>query len=293
LPKVFLVDANDVNRALAKRQLERLGVPCHAVSSGAEAIDALRRARYALALMDCRMPEMGGLEATRRIRQREAEIGLHTPIIALSADSRPQDRTACLAAGMDDHVAGPLTIDDLDRVLAPWLPVVEEAADPPMPAHEARADSEPWIRTLLEQIGQDETARLCATWKTETARRLEAMRIGLDRRDPGAVADAAHVLKSTCGPFGAREPAMTAAVAQDAAHNGNPSELLALYQRLEREVTRAIADLELQLSAWGLPGPATRPLGGLGLMPERGAEAAPGMLPSRRWRCPRYRSAGP
>jgi HPt (histidine-containing phosphotransfer) domain-containing protein len=91
--------------------------------------------------------------------------------------------------------------------------------------------------------------RLFGTWKTETPRRLEAMRVGLNRRDAGAVADAADVLKSTCGLSGARGAARTAAVAEDAARNGNPSELPALYQRLEDQIAQAIADLELQLTA--------------------------------------------
>jgi len=204
LPQVLLVEDNDVNRTLALRQLERLGVSCHAVSSGAEAVDALRRGSYAVVLMDCRMPEMDGFEATCRIRQRDAELGVHTPIIALTADGRPEDRTACLAAGMDDHVPKPLTIDDLDRALAGWLPADGAAPTPPAPAPTAHTEPEPGLRTLLERIGQEETVRLFATWKTETPRRLEAMRVGLDRRDAGAVADAAHVLKSTCGLFGAR-----------------------------------------------------------------------------------------
>jgi HPt (histidine-containing phosphotransfer) domain-containing protein len=74
------------------------------------------------------------------------------------------------------------------------------------------------------------------------------MRIGVDREDPRAVADAAHVLKSTCGLFGAHEAAQTAAAAEDAARNGNPGELPALFHRLEDQISRAVVDLEMRLT---------------------------------------------
>ncbi len=199
------------------------------------------------------MPEMDGLEATRRIRSRESELGQHTPIIALAADGRPEDREACLAAGMDGQVARPPTIEALELASPRWLP------------DEGRAESaaaEPGIETLGEQIGEEETVRLFTTWKTETPRRREAMRIGLERKDPGAVAYVAHVLRSTCGLFGAREAARTGAAAEDTARDGNPSELPALCQRLEDEISRAIVDLELELAAClRQQAPCTRPPG--------------------------------
>jgi PAS domain S-box-containing protein len=247
LPQVLLVEDNDVNRSLAQRQLAQLGVSCHAVASGAEALEALRRGAYAVVLMDCRMPEMDGFEATRRIRDRETKLGLHTPIIALTADNRPEDRGACLAAGMDDHVGKPMTTDDLHRALVRWLPAPSAAPDESATSL-ASGEDEPGITSLLEQIGQEETVRLFRTWQTETPRRLEAMRIGVDREDPRAVADAAHVLKSTCGLFGAHEAAQTAAAAEDAARNGNPGELPALFHRLEDQISRAVVDLEMRLT---------------------------------------------
>jgi len=78
---------------------------------------------------------------------------------------------------------------------------------------------------------------------------LMPVRVGLDREDPHAVADAAHVLKSRCGLFGARDAAQTAAAAQDTDRNGNPGELPALFHRLEDQISRASVDLEMRLTA--------------------------------------------
>jgi two-component system sensor histidine kinase/response regulator len=249
LPRVLLVDDNDVNRSLARRQLELLSVSCRAVASGPEALHALQEDGYALVLMDCRMPGMDGFETTRRIREHESRSGDHTPIVAVTADGRPEDRRACLAAGMDDHIAKPMTIADLDRVLTRWV-----ADGGPGPAHVAEIednvddDPPPGIPTLIAQIGHEETARLVETWKRETPRRLAAMREALDRNDLAEVASAAHVLKSTCGLFGADDAAETAAGAEHAAREGDFGDLPALYRRLEDQVTGAMTEFDSALA---------------------------------------------
>jgi CheY-like chemotaxis protein len=80
-----------------------------------------------LILMDVQMPEMNGLEATSRIRERESRTGGHVPIIALTAHAIQGDRERCLAAGMDGYVAKPIQPDELDRAIEE---VVGEAARP-------------------------------------------------------------------------------------------------------------------------------------------------------------------
>lgn len=245
LPRVLLVDDNDVNRSLAWRQLESLSVSCYPVASGAEALGALDREAFALVLMDCRMPGMDGFETTRRMRAREARSGRHTPIVAITADGRSEDRQACLDAGMDDHIAKPMTIADLGRALGRWLPT-----DPAGPATSAeRADGDDdhsgvGITTLIEQIGHDETARLYQTWKLETPTRLEEIREGIDRGDCRAIADAAHVLKSTCGLFGAVAAAETAAQAETAARSENIGAASACARTLEGQIAQAMADAD-------------------------------------------------
>ena len=86
------------------------------VNNGREAVEAVRVREYDLIFMDVLMPVMDGLEATRRIRE-ERPIGTGPRIVAMSADTMPEDREICFSAGMDDFLAKPLDVDALIRVL--------------------------------------------------------------------------------------------------------------------------------------------------------------------------------
>lgn len=99
------------------------------VSNGREAIEAFARTDYALILMDCQMPGMDGLEATRVIRRQEALRGRRIPIIATTANTMPGDREKCFSAGMDDFLSKPIRLDALHKVLSRWLPEVVALAE--------------------------------------------------------------------------------------------------------------------------------------------------------------------
>ena len=106
-PRLLLVEDNVVNQELAELHIQRLGYSFDMVTTGREAVEAAARQHYALILMDCQMPGMDGLEATRQIRRAEAHSGRHVPIVALTANTFATDRDACLAAGMDDYLPSP------------------------------------------------------------------------------------------------------------------------------------------------------------------------------------------
>jgi PAS domain S-box-containing protein len=115
---VLVVEDNAVNQLLIKKLLERLGFRTEIAENGAQAIEALRLATYVVVLMDCQMPIMDGLEATRRIRDvRTGVIDCAVPIIAVTANAMPNDREICLAAGMTDYLSKPVTQKDLSAVL--------------------------------------------------------------------------------------------------------------------------------------------------------------------------------
>ncbi|MBX3172521.1 MAG: response regulator [Candidatus Eremiobacteraeota bacterium] len=132
---VLLVEDNDINQEVAREILRLFGLRVTLATTGQEALEALERESFDLVLMDLQMPEMDGLEATRRARG----LGHRLPIVAMTANARREDRELCLAAGMDDYLSKPINPEALAQLLRQYLqagsppepePVVEEADFP-------------------------------------------------------------------------------------------------------------------------------------------------------------------
>jgi CheY-like chemotaxis protein len=117
---ILVAEDNPVTRLVAVRLLEGLGYAVEAVETGQQAVDALHRQPYDVVLMDCRMPEMDGFAATAAIRREEEGSRSHTPIVAVTANALAGDREKCLAAGMDDYVAKPVTAERLAAAVTRW-----------------------------------------------------------------------------------------------------------------------------------------------------------------------------
>ncbi len=114
--EVLLAEDNAVNQKVALRFLERLGYRADAVANGLEVITTLEHRRYDLVLMDLQMPEMDGLEASRRIRTR-LPADRQPKIIALTANAMQGDRELCLAAGMDDYISKPVKMHEISAAI--------------------------------------------------------------------------------------------------------------------------------------------------------------------------------
>jgi signal transduction histidine kinase/CheY-like chemotaxis protein len=116
---VLLVDDNEVNAMVAQAMLERMGLTVHVAGDGHAALQAMAKKSFAAVLMDCRMPLLDGLEATRRWRSMETARRL--PIIGVTANVSEEDRRECLDAGMDAFLPKPFQLDELAAVLAPYF----------------------------------------------------------------------------------------------------------------------------------------------------------------------------
>ena len=121
---MLIAEDDDVNAVIATAYLEHMGVTAERVKDGQQAVrHALRDIdRPDLVLMDCRMPTMDGMAATREIRAQERSLGLaRVPVIALTATTSDINRQLCLNAGMDDFMSKPYTKEELGQVLGRWL----------------------------------------------------------------------------------------------------------------------------------------------------------------------------
>jgi CheY-like chemotaxis protein len=105
-----------VNQKLALRLLQQMGYRADLASNGIEAIESVERQTYDVVLMDVQMPEMDGLEASRRIT-KAWPAGKRPRIVAMTANAMQGDRELCLAAGMDDYIAKPIRVDQLVEAL--------------------------------------------------------------------------------------------------------------------------------------------------------------------------------
>ncbi len=122
---ILLAEDNPVNQKLALILLQKSGYSVDAVGNGLLAYEKVKTGKYSIVLMDVQMPDLDGLEATKRIRAWEVGNG-HIPIIAMTAHALKGDRDNCIEAGMDDYITKPLDPKIMFSVLERWLQPVEE-----------------------------------------------------------------------------------------------------------------------------------------------------------------------
>jgi len=124
--RVLVAEDNITNQQFALILLKKFGLTADAVANGAEAVKSLETIPYDLVLMDMQMPEMNGLEATRKIRNSNTSACNHDiPIVAMTANAMQGDREKCLNAGMNDYISKPVRPQALEKILEKWLMTLE------------------------------------------------------------------------------------------------------------------------------------------------------------------------
>jgi CheY-like chemotaxis protein/HPt (histidine-containing phosphotransfer) domain-containing protein len=228
--RILLAEDNVVNQKVALRLLERLGYTADVASNGLEAIQALERGPYDVVLMDVQMPELDGLDASRRICERWPDT--RPRIIAMTANALPEDREACFAAGMDDYVAKPIRPDVLAEALKRVRTPVSDATTPKIA--ERRIDGAA-LESLREVGGDDFVAEVIDTFLADVPTLLTTLRHALEAGDAAEVRRAAHTLKSNGATLGAADFAEACRILEQQAKDGRLEEAPVLLGRIEQE----------------------------------------------------------
>ncbi|WP_182865552.1 response regulator [Rhodopirellula sp. JC639] len=245
---ILLAEDNQVNQTLAISLLRKWGHTVSLASDGAEAVQKCLDGAFELVLMDVQMPEMDGLEATRKIREAEKEQGGHVPIIALTAHALTGDQEKCLDAGMDGYVSKPLRIKELREAISRFfvddsskdLSCDEGGADLDVPASSEPTD---WSAALGLCAGdQALLVDILGAFLEETPRLMDELEQALVDVDCQGAKRTAHTLKGALRALGLESMGELAFQIEQQASDGSLSDTGPIAIRLRRQLDVAVAD---------------------------------------------------
>ncbi len=239
--RVLVVDDNATNRLVAAKMLKEFDVQIATACDGAEAVAAATRFEYDVILMDMRMPEMDGLQATRAIRARGgklADIG----IVAFTANAYLDDMNACREAGMNGFVAKPVRKKELVAAIVGALRATPAAAGPakpePQPVPEADDGNLPVFDRarydeMVEELGEDGVRKLVEMFLAETDRRIALLRGMSGMSDRIKIGREAHSLKGDAAALGLTQLAELAQTLEREAQHMGKTDYRKLLDRIE------------------------------------------------------------
>ena len=219
--RVLLADDQVINVMILRKLLTQLGCSLERVENGEQAIERWQQGHFDLILMDLQMPVLGGLEATRRIRELErtgtgARTG-HVPIVAVTASGLEQDRERCLAADMDAHLARPVALEQLEQALRSALcragsgrqvqPAEAVPTTPPLALDLALDLDLEQLRSNLDH-DQELLREFATAMRREMQQRLQRLQQAAQAADTAQACAQAHALRGGLGCVGAA-PAVT------------------------------------------------------------------------------------
>jgi len=247
--RILVVEDNLVNQKLAQILLEKIGHEVRLAANGAEACEAIQREEVDLVLMDLQMPVMGGLQATRKIRQSEQGTGRHIPIVAVTAHAAAHDQRRCEEAGMDGYVSKPIRAEflrnEIERVMGGQM-----RGNPKEMAFVPPRQMEWDLKELMERLGgdQDFLRELLVMFREDVRMNLEKSRTALGKSDYEGLSRAAHTMKGMLRNLSMGAAAETAAALEQISRQNLLEESQQLLERLTKELEGILPEVEAQLA---------------------------------------------
>ena len=258
--RILLAEDNEVNRKVALRMLKGFGYDADVAGNGLEAIDAVRRQPYDLVLMDIQMPEMDGLEATRRI-VRDVPEELRPRIVAMSANALREDAAAAVRAGMDDYVVKPISVPMLRAALEKSSALIAVRDSQPgalagpmrrAPAALAGVLDEEQLRNFIDlDPSGDFLKGLLVSFAANSRQALTDLRRAVAEGNAAAAMEVTHQLKGTSGTLGVKQLRRSCIALENMAAQGELRGASALLDQCDREFQAGLAALDAFMAAHG------------------------------------------
>ncbi|UCD49460.1 MAG: response regulator [Phycisphaerales bacterium] len=257
--RVLLAEDNEINLEFALEVLVKAGYRVDTAMDGRSALEAATKGSYDVILMDCQMPEMDGLEATRKIREMEeaatSNHGRHkrVPIIALTANALKGDRKRCLDGGMTDYLSKPIDPEKLITMVDRYAespeaqPALSQSVEESLPCEaapltiEGNSDVSPFdIEALLHRCNgsREFMARILAKFIAKTPGLLKELECGIQAGDAEQVGLLAHTLKGMASNLAAESLRAAAVELEQLAKDGELSNALTSLEKVQREFIR-------------------------------------------------------
>ncbi len=248
--KILLVEDNEVNQLVAGGMLENLGIKVEIANNGKQALAILEKKVFDLILMDARMPEMDGYEATRRIRQLKTHVQ-NTPIIALTANTSKEDIERCFESGMDDYLPKPLNIDSLNIKIQKWIstnsPLEESENSVDNTSEEDHNILDPSKINYLYQAMGERLQKLISLFIEQGAQRIEKMWESHSTNDTKTLQFDAHTLKGSGGSLGAEKLSAACHRLEKASSENPPQQLGGLIKAIESSYQELVEPLSAEV----------------------------------------------
>lgn len=249
--RVLVAEDNRTNQMVAAGMLAMNGCACEFAGDGKQAVALARAERFDLILMDCSMPEMDGYEATAHIRTFEESLGLRTPIVAMTANTQPGDAEKCLAAGMDDYLAKPITLVELRYKLERWLGRTAPDGQAMLPEVPDVPDASPLDHDVFDKLREvlgPALQQTVAPFLEDTPGYLSQLTRAVLDGNADVARAMAHSIKGSSGNLGAVALAQLAKEAEELAINQRVSEVGPLLPRLQRAYDAVAAVLGAEVT---------------------------------------------